>query len=123
MSLQSRTFLATTALEEFWDFSQPILFLGDWCKVENRKKQWENLDAIVLQNAALKSSRSYEAFIYTKKIFEELLPELSKQLNIIHHTQHSLRYWQIIIGPFLLWYIQTLYHRFLLFKNCLFCLS
>ena len=33
--------LVTTALEETWDTKKPMLFLGEWCKLYNRKKYWE----------------------------------------------------------------------------------
>ena len=37
--------LVTTALEETWPTDgQPILFLGEWCKLFDRKHVWEKLD-------------------------------------------------------------------------------
>jgi hypothetical protein len=41
-------FLATTALEEFWDTSGPILFAGEWCRLPERAAVWRALDAEVL---------------------------------------------------------------------------
>lgn|SRR3990167_4847520 len=113
---QIQKFLATTALEEFWDSSQPILFLGEWCKVYDRKSAWENLDSEILQSNLLKHASSYEAYTHSIQIYDTLLPKIASWLNKIHHTEHSLRYWQIIVGPFLLWYIQVVYHRFYYLK-------
>lgn len=37
-------FLATTALSEFWDKDQEILFLGSWCLRYDRRSEWGNLN-------------------------------------------------------------------------------
>jgi hypothetical protein len=34
--------LVTTALEETWpDDNQPVLFLGEWCRLYSKKPLWE----------------------------------------------------------------------------------
>jgi len=35
-------FLATTALEDFWDVSYPIVFLSEGCKRYSRRAYWES---------------------------------------------------------------------------------
>lgn len=110
---KERTLLITTALEETWDFNQPVLFLGEWCKLYNRKSVWEKLDSEVLKSPYCEEGKFFEAQEYTSQIYEQLLPMIANWLNKIHSTQKSCRYWRILIGPFLLWYIQTLYDRFL----------
>src|SRR5579871_561233 len=116
MPQKARKFLATTALEEFWDTSQPMLFLGEWCKRYDTMSSlnypwWENLEAEVLQSDSLKDVSSYEVYAYTVKVYESLIPDIANWLNKIHGTKYSLRYWQIVVGPFLLWYIQVVNHR------------
>lgn len=113
----SHLFLALTALEEFWDLSQPILFLGDWCKLYNKKKPWENLETKKLDSLELEDSYSFNAFNKTVQIYETILPVLSNWLNKIHGTKHSLRYWRIVIGQFLLWYIQVVNHRLIYLRT------
>lgn len=113
-----RTFLAATALENTWDTSQPMLFLGEWCKLYDRKSIWENLDTEILTNYfTTEDYNSFESYNYTIQVYEKLLSELSQWLNKIHETQLSLKYWRIVLGPFLLWYVQTVYHRFLCLKK------
>ena len=46
---KERVFLATTALEEFWDTTKPIVFLGDWCLQYSRRNVWEPLNGEILQ--------------------------------------------------------------------------
>jgi len=40
-------FLVTTADERTWPKDRPILFLGEWCRLYNRRHVWSKLDAIV----------------------------------------------------------------------------
>ena len=54
---------------------------------------------ILKQNIKLKNK-----IIYYKKY----LPIISKELNRIHNTQHNLKYWEIIVGPWLMFFISTI---------------
>ena len=95
-----RVFLALTALEEFWDTSRPLLFLGEWCRAPQKKHVLEGLDATVLQSEELSYADSYEAYQHATTVYEKLLPKLATWLNQFHGTQHSLNYWRLLIGPF-----------------------
>ncbi|EKD55017.1 MAG: hypothetical protein ACD_60C00028G0014 [uncultured bacterium] len=116
MTKNSPTFLATTALSEFWDTSQSLLFLGEWCTPHHTQDIWQSLNAQKLSRLALEDSQSFSAYSYTLEVYQKLLPQLAEWLNHIHGVHYSLRYWKIIIGPFLLWYIQVVYDRFLHLK-------
>jgi len=35
-------FLASTALTEFWDEEDELLFLGSWCRPHEKAKQWRD---------------------------------------------------------------------------------
>ena len=54
----------------------------------------------------------HQDYLYLQKLYEELLVELSGQLNTFHEVEHSLRYWRILIGPWLGYFIQILFDRF-----------
>lgn len=105
-------FLATTALEEFWDISKPLVFLGDWCLRYNRKTFWESLSAEVLQSPWNNEEKFDSAFRYVNNAYESLLPALALKLNTIHNENLSERAWRIIVGPWLLHYIHVLYDRY-----------
>lgn len=109
-------FLATTALHAFWKTEEPILFLGHWCIPDEKKSVWEKVNGKVLESPELEKSHSWEAYQYTISVYEALLPVIAEWLNHIHHTRYSLRYWRVVIGPFLLWYIQIVYHRYTYLK-------
>lgn len=104
-------FLSTTALEEFWDSSRPTVFLGEWCRLYERKHIWDRQDNAIVPDPY--ADNLLQAYQFTIEIYEKVLFNLSEWLNKAHGTSYSTRYWRIFIGPYLLWYIQTLYDRFL----------
>jgi putative transferase (TIGR04331 family) len=112
-----KTFLALTALEDFWDTTQPLLFLGEWCKDYQRNTRQLPLDAEILTFPAPETCYSEEDYEYSLRIYEHLLHELANWLNCVHGTEYSVRYWRVVIGPFLLWYIQVVHHRYACLKQ------
>jgi putative transferase (TIGR04331 family) len=116
---QPQYFLALTALEDFWDTSKPILFLGEWCRRYDRKFGWEKFDGEVVGSPWDDKQKTIEAFNYVNILYERLLPKLASALNAIHDVKYSERYWRILIGPWLLYYLPSLYDRFMSLKNAL----
>jgi len=112
-------FLATTADQSFWKKDEKILFLGEWCKVFDQKQVWEKLDYEVLPYHWDDRKKLYEDYKYLDRIYEELLSELTAQLNAVHEVDHSVRYWRIIIGPWLYWFIQILCDRYLSIRTAI----
>ena len=43
--IKQKKYLITTAIEETWKFDQPVIFLGEWCRVYDRRHIWQNMDA------------------------------------------------------------------------------
>ncbi|MDX2346799.1 MAG: LIC12162 family protein [Legionella sp.] len=112
-------FLALTSLSSFWDLSKQLIYLGEWCCPLWNKKEWENLRGEQLKDPKLKSANSKEANAYTIEVFEKTLPLLAGWLNKINEVQYSERYWRILVGPFLLFYIQAIYYRYVHIKTAL----
>lgn len=113
------TFLATTALEEFWDTSKPIIFLGEWCLLYERRSYWEKLNGRLLTNIFENPDANEDAHRYINHIYEQILPSLAATLNSIHGKNHSVHYWRILIGPWLQSYISVSYDRFVHIKHAL----
>jgi len=105
-------FLATTALSEFWDHQKEILFLGSWCLRYERRCEWSSLHYQVMRSPWNDRARFYEATLYTDLCYERILRELSDHLGSIHHTKNGLRYWRLIIGPWLLHFVHSVYDRY-----------
>jgi putative transferase (TIGR04331 family) len=112
-------FLATTALEEFWDTDQPIVFLGDWCTLYARREIWEKLDYQILKSPYDSDNVGEDIYSAVSEIYEKILPILGVKLNEIHGVNYGERYWRITIGPWFQWYLPTLYDHFLHIKIAL----
>jgi putative transferase (TIGR04331 family) len=107
-----KMFLATTALDEFWDrAAQEILFLGSWCTLFDRRERWEYLPATVLPSPWQDRRRFSAAAEYVDEFSERLLPELAEYLNGVHGERYSTRYWRILLGPWLIQSVHALYDR------------
>lgn len=103
--------LVTTALEETWGKEQSILFLGEWCKLYERKHVWGEREHETQPHHWLDRDKLRRDHDYLKQLYERVLETLSHTLNEIHGTKHGLRYWRILVGPWLISYIPTLFDR------------
>jgi len=111
-----KRFLVTTAIEQTWPKDGPVLFLGEWCRLYNRKSVWEKMDAEIAPyhwDDRVKLRQDYQ---YIKDLYETLLEELTEKLNKLHRVEHSLRYWRILLGPWLGQFTQILYDRWFMLK-------
>lgn len=104
-------FLATTADERTWPQDKPVLFLGEWCRLYSRKSVWKDMDAEVAKYHWDDRKKLHADYLYLQTLYEELLKELAGQLNGIHGVNHSLRYWRILLGPWLGYFTQMLFDR------------
>jgi putative transferase (TIGR04331 family) len=112
-------FLATTALEEFWDTSKPMIFLGEWCKKHSRMAAWQPLSAKTIGTVFDNTENIIKAYEYVNGVFEQLLPGLTESLNYLHNQKHSQRYWRIVIGPWLFYYIDVIYDRYVALRSAI----
>lgn len=110
--------LVTTAKEETWPTSgEPILFLGEWCRLYGRKDRWEQLNAEVAPYHWDDRNKLHEDYRYLNELYERLLTDLAVKLNQIHGVNHSHRYWRILIGPWLGFFTQALFDRWFMLKR------
>jgi len=103
--------LITTANEASWFDDQPVLFLGEWCKIYSRKEVWEKMHYEVMSyhwDDKKKLAKDYE---YVLSLYERTLCVLSRKMNLIHKQNRGERYWSILIGPWLAYFIMALYDR------------
>jgi putative transferase (TIGR04331 family) len=112
-------FLATTPIDSFWDKSDKIIFLGEWCKLYENKQSWNALQHETMPYPWNNRRLMFEAQPYLSGIFEDLLTELSIILNQTFTQKHSSKYWRIIIGPWLLSHIQIFYERYICIKQAI----
>lgn len=103
--------LVTTAIEETWGGEEPVLFLGEWCRRYQHRERWSRMDALVLPYHWDDRTKLQDDFVYLQGLHERLLHELAAQLNHAHEVDHGLRYWRILIGPWLGYFTQMLFDR------------
>lgn len=113
-------FLVTTALEQTWPADDvPVLFLGEWCRLYERKSAWEKRDALVAPYHWDDRKKLHNDYLYLRSLYEELLGALATRLNELHNVDHSVRYWRIIVGPWLGYFIQMLFDRWAMLRQAL----
>ena len=105
--------LAFTADQRFWGTDSRVLFLGEWCRLYSQKHIWSLLDHEVLPYHWDDREKLYQDYHLLDQIYESCLNQLVEQLNELHQTDFPTRYWQIIIGPWLFYFIQVVYDRYL----------
>lgn len=105
-------FLVTTSIQSTWRFDMPLVFLGEWCKLYSQKSIWESIDSSVASYRWDNRKLLFDDYLYLDRLYHKILPVLADQLNKIHNTQHSTRYWELIIGPWLQIFTQILFERF-----------
>jgi putative transferase (TIGR04331 family) len=104
-------FLITTALEETWRDDVPALFIGEWCRLFSRKQRWAAMNAEVLPYHWDDQDKFTNDYQYLRELYERVLEHLASQLNQIHDVSHGLRYWRMLVGPWLAYFIQMLFDR------------
>ena len=109
--MNKNLFLITTAEKASWRYNSSILFLGEWCKTYENKSDRKTFNAKVADYHWDDRKKVFNDYKYLRDIYEKLLVDLSKALNSVHGTNHSLRYWRILIGPWLLYFTEMLFDR------------
>ena len=110
-------YLVTTALEETWpDKNKEILFLGEWCKLYDRRNIWSKLTHKVAPYHWDDRDKLYKDYIYLDQLYETLLEEFTNGLNNFHNIDKSKRYWEILIGYWLGWFIHIIFDRWSMLK-------
>ncbi|MFA5151880.1 MAG: LIC12162 family protein [Clostridia bacterium] len=110
-------FLITTADQRFWKTDEPILFLGEWCKIYNQRDIWSRLNYSVLPYHWNDREKLYQDYLYLDTIYEKYLPFLTERLNALHNVNYSLRYWRIVAGFWLYQFIEIVFDRYLSIKQ------
>ena len=105
-------FLITTADERTWDSEKKSLFLGEWCRLYSRREKWERMDALVAPPYGIEAEQKERDLAYSTQLFHQLLGDMAHALNEFHKTNHSVRYWNILLGYWLMRTITTVLNRY-----------
>lgn len=89
-----------------------MLFLGEWCLLFSRRHIWQGLGP-ALPHSWTNIEQTGPARSYIAALYEDLLVRLGAALNEVHGIPHSTRYWRIVAGPWLYYYLCAVYERYL----------
>lgn len=106
-----KRFLITTSLEQDIKTNTPLLLLGEWCRPIPKRDKFKKLDFKVLPYHWDDRSKLHKDYLYLDKFYEKLLLEITFKLNQIHGTSYDIRYWRIVIGPWLGFFLQIIFDR------------
>ena len=88
-----------------------MLFLGEWCRLHSRRERWSRMAAEVMPyhwDDRAKYQADYHCLL---EVHERVLSELAGKLNRIHGVAHEVRYWRILLGPWLGLFVQMVFDR------------
>ena len=106
-------FLATTALESFWEkTAKRGLFLGEWCKLYDRKEEYKKLNFKTLDYIWKDEKEIDNGIKYCESIYQSVLKKLIYILNNYNHIDKDFKYWDMLLKPWLLVYIQIIYDKY-----------
>jgi putative transferase (TIGR04331 family) len=77
------------------------------------------MDAVVAEPYGLGEGQKDKDYAYVVDVCEALLAELKDVLNEYHKTDHSLRYWRIVLGHWLHWYASVIFNRWFTLQQAL----
>lgn len=104
-------YLATTDIESTWAKNKSIIFLGTWCLRYSRKESWQSLNYLIYPYHWDNRLKLEQDYLYLNNVYEKVLNEIAKELNNIHGVNYSVRYWRIVVGYWLLYFIQVYFDR------------
>lgn len=116
---EMKRYLITTADERSWKVDRPVLFLGEWCRLYDRRHVWTGMDASVAEPYGLQVGQKERDLTYIQALSSQLLCEMADALNAFHNTRHSLRYWHIVIGHWLQMYMAVTFNRYFTLEQAL----
>lgn len=117
--IKEKRYLIATADECTWKFDRPVVFLGEWCRLYDRKHVWESMDAVLAEPYGLGKVKKDEDYAEARQLEEKIFPLLCGVLNSYHKTKHDERFWRILLGHWFRRYIDVLFNRFKTLHNCL----
>jgi putative transferase (TIGR04331 family) len=102
--------LVTTSIKEtcLRSDDEKIIFLGEWCK-----NYWANnfyIESDCVINYHLKDRVKFDCdYKYLEEFNERLIVSIANLLNDYHCTNKTVRFWRIIVGPWLLTYVSSMW--------------
>lgn len=113
-------YLATTGISDIWDLNREIVLLGPWCLInKNNKELLTNRNYFTVPSPWQPAYKIKQAADDCQRMYEESLPLIADRLNLIHNLNYPIKYWRVLLGPWLLYFIGQIYSRYTRAKNAI----
>lgn len=116
---EKKRHLIASADERTWKFDRPVIFIGEWCRLYNRKHIWQNMDATLAKPYGLGETKKITDNAEAQVLEERLFSVLYNSLNRHHNTQYCDRFWRILLGHWLRRYVAVMLNRVKTIQQCL----
>lgn len=106
-------FVVLTALHQYWPEFGKVIFLGPWCGLFSDREMWQPRVVTTIP-AWHESGANLCSDIKKLRVenFDPLLECLTEHLNLFHNVNYSRKYWLIILGPWLISFVDVLWDRY-----------
>ena len=111
-----KKYFVTSSNRQTWGEKEEILFASSACLKANFSNSPENQKFSFVEDKWQDHKTLHSDIEYLDNIYEKLLKLITQTLNEHHSVRHSVRYWRILLGPWLYLFIQTLYGKW---QKCL----
>lgn len=105
-------FLICTADKRFWKNDIPVVFLGEWCRLYSDRQLLSKMNDDVIDYRWRDRSLFRADWIYMRSVYLRCLEDLAEWLNTVHGMQWGLRPWEILVGPWLRYFIEITFERY-----------
>ena len=106
-----RTLLVLSALPHDIKRFKDLYFLGHWCFVCDKYNKLKKKNFKIQKHHWTSLPKLKKDAIKLEKYYEEILSKLASKLNEYHKTSYNKNYWRVIIGPWLYFYLISMFDR------------
>ena len=100
--------LILSGIKEAWTEAQSHVFVGAWCALD---ADLNSVDFEVSSYHWSDREKFAKDYKYIWNLYHRILSSVVTSLNSYHGTKHSERYWELVIGPWLITIIPALFDR------------
>jgi len=108
--------LVLSRIKETIEPTDKNLFAGEWC-IYFDEESLKSVDYDVHPHRWKNRSQLRTDLIHLEKVYEKYLRILADRLNLLHSTSYDIRYWRIVVGPWLQDFIELLFDYYSVAKS------
>ena len=106
-------FLIPNAIIDDFNESMKIIILRQWQSTQIEELELQQRNIFVSRHPWEDNELLLSHFKYLNKFYETALIALSQKLNAIHKKKHGIKFWRILIGPWLYNYLSVIFERWI----------